>query len=175
MVRFADPKLLHRVAEADSKLVEHWREGVSLESRSGRTLDELQHRVTADRLAMATDILRRARKLVAADPAQYRDATSRFYYAAYHSFRAVVYFHSKGDDHEQHSVLPTKIPHDFPGVTLWKNDLKSARESRNSADYDMYPKADPAWRQTCGDAQSIAERAVVESRAYLRSKGCQYV
>jgi hypothetical protein len=167
--------MLQRVAEADAKLVINWREGVSLESRSGRSLDELQHRVSADRLALAADLVRRGERLVGSNPPQYRDAISRFYYAAYHAFRSVVYFRTGGDDHEQHSILPTKIPIDFPNHTLWSNNLKSAREIRNSADYDMYPKRDSSWRRKCIEVQTIAESAVRDSRTYLRTKGCRFV
>lgn len=175
MTRFADPSLLHRVAQAEAKLVNHWREGVSLEIRSGHSLEELQHRVTVTRLELATGFLSRGRVLVVHTPAMYRDATSRFYYAAYHAFRAVTYFATGGDDHEGHSDLPTKIPHDFPGRTLWSNDLKSARELRNAADYNLYPKASTAWRRDCLEVQSIAEGAIRETRGYLRMKGCRYL
>ncbi len=175
MARFADPVLLQRVAVADARLVTNWREGVSLETRSGRSLGELQHRVSADRLAFAADLVGRGRRLVASTPPHYRDAISRFYYAAYHAFRSVVYFRTGGDDHEQHSVLPSRIPADFPNYALWGNNLKSAREIRNSADYDMYPKTDSAWRQKCVEVQSIAEGAVRDARTYLRTKGCMYL
>jgi uncharacterized protein (UPF0332 family) len=175
VARFADPVILQRVAVADARLVKAWKEGVSLEARSGHTLGELQQRVSTDRLALAAELLSRGRRLTGANPPRYRDAISRFYYAAYHAFRSVVYYSTGGDDHEQHSVLPTRIPPDFPSRTLRSNDLKSAREIRNSADYDMYPKADSAWKHKCQTVQIIAEESVRDARAYLRLKGCKYV
>jgi uncharacterized protein (UPF0332 family) len=175
MARFADPRLLQRVAEAEAKLVRGWREGVSLEARSGHTLDELQQKVAAQRIGLANDFLARGRLLLLHNPPLYRDATSRFYYAAYHAFRSVTYFATGGDDHEGHSELPTRLPTDFPRHTLWSNDLKSARELRNAADYNLYPKSWNAWRGHCSQVETIAEGAVAAARSYLRSKGCMYV
>ncbi len=39
-------------------------------------------------------------------PPMRRVAVGRYYYAMYHAMRAVVYFRTPGDDHEQHSDLP---------------------------------------------------------------------
>lgn len=175
MPQFADPDLLHRVTQADAKLISGWREGVSLESRSGHSLTELQHRVTAERLALASGFLSRGRSLMAHDPPLYRDATSRFYYAAYHAFRALVYHETGGDDHEGHTALPTRIPKSFPQQSLWSNDLKSAREIRNAADYNLFPKSPAAWRNGCLEVKTTAEGAVTSVRSHLRSRGCQYI
>lgn len=175
MTRFAPTDVLHRVAKAETKLAASWHEGVHLERRSGRTLHELRDRVTSDRLALAAELARRGREYADATPSRNRDAISRYYYAAYHAFRAVVYFHSGGDDFEKHSVLPTRIPDDFPAHSIWSNDLKSAREIRNAADYDMYPKSDSAWRGSCLEVQATGEGAVRVARAYLRAKGCTHV
>jgi len=175
MVRFADPETLKRVSQADRQLIKNWREGSSLQSRTGRSLVELQHRSVADRISLASDFLSRARKLKTNDPPLYRDAISRYYYATYHAFRAVSFYIAEGDDHQEHSVLPTKLPSSFPDLSKWQNDLKDSRLTRNAADYDVYPKSPSAWRADCTRVESVAELAVPAVRRFLRSEGCSYV
>ena len=85
------PRLL-RVSTAKRQLIQDWREGISLETDTGRTIDELRQRVVADRLQLAYDFRRRGNALMTLSPPLYRDAVSRFYYAMYHGMRAVVYF-----------------------------------------------------------------------------------
>jgi uncharacterized protein (UPF0332 family) len=175
MAQFADPRILHRVAEAPSRRFADWKEGVSLEARSGKELDDLHQRATADRIQMALDFRRRATALLAQQPPMHRDAISRNYYAIYHAFRAAVFFITRGDEHNGHSELQKQIPDDFPDSDIWKNNLKIAREIRNSADYDLYPKSDNAWRDNAELVRQLAARAIPEVRSYLRSKGCSYL
>lgn len=152
-----------------------WSDGVSLEARSGRTLQELRHRCTADRFTLALDCRRRALALSQQQPPMFRDAASRSYYATYHALRAVVYFVECGDDHSGHSDLQQRIPADFPEVDTWKNNLKVARETRNRADYNLYPKADSAWKVDRDLLAVIADDAITTVRAYLKEKGCSYL
>lgn len=136
MPRFADPDVLLTVTKARRHLIDAWIGGVRLEERTGKTLDELRERAAADRLSLALDLRRRGDRLVAARPAQYRDAVSRYYYAMYHAMRATVFFVEGGDDHQEHKVLPSKTPADLVDSALWQNALKDARTTRNAADYD---------------------------------------
>jgi uncharacterized protein (UPF0332 family) len=175
MSRFADPQILHRVASADAKQLANWKEGVSLESRSSKQIDDLRQRATADRVDMAVAFRRRAAILLNQHPPMCRDAISRYYYSVYHAFRAVVFFNSNGDDHNGHSDLQKQVPTDFPQADIWKNNLKIARELRNEADYDLYPKSDSAWIRNAEQVREIADLAIPEVRRYLRSKECAYL
>lgn len=175
MAQFADSGILQRVSEAPCKLHANWREGISLEARSGRTLDELRDRCVADRLALGRDARRCARLLHGLNPPMYRDAISRYYYSLYHAFRAVAHFANDGDDYEEHSKLPTGIPDDFPGADSWRNDLKMARLTRNRADYNAYPKTQRAWRSDCEQIAPISLTAIEACRDFLSSRGCRYL
>jgi uncharacterized protein (UPF0332 family) len=149
-------KRLLRVLEADHGLLVAWREGVDLTRATGRELQELQRRGVVARWSLARDLLKQADLMMAQAPPLYRSAVSRFYYSMYHSMRAVAYIAHDGDDHEKHATLPGKTPGDFPNAALWQNSLKSARDYRNQADYDPYPRADTAWRKT---AESLGVQA----------------
>jgi uncharacterized protein (UPF0332 family) len=161
-----------RVATAKKQRLLDWQEGVSLESAAVRTIEELRQRAVADRLELAYDFRRRANRVMVGNPPLYRDAVSRYYYAMYHAMRAVVYFVERGDDHQEHRDLPPMTPDDFPQASNWRNELKSARQRRNSADYDPYPKANNAWRATAEELQSCANALLPLCRAYLLGRGC---
>ena len=83
-------------------------------------------------------------------------------------------FHD-GDDFEEHQTLPGKSPDDLPDRAMWSNALKDARERRNAADYDPYPKSDGAWRDIATSLRTEARALSVVIRVYLRSKGCRYL
>jgi hypothetical protein len=93
----------------------------------------------------------------------------------YHSMRACVYIHHHGDDHQWHTDLPKKVPPDFdPDPTVnWQNKMKDAREVRNSADYDPYPKADSAWKRHAESLKADAGLLILLSRKYLLDRGCK--
>jgi hypothetical protein len=63
----------------------------------------------------------------------------------------------------------------MPNNTLLGNALKSARERRNAADYDPYPKADSAWRKDAEDLRTAAANMLSEVRRYLKARGCRYI
>lgn len=90
----------------------------------------------------------------------------------YHSLRACAFVFHGGDDHEEHSKLPTKIPPDFEDRESWGNKLKVAREIRNRADYDPYPKSNSAWKSDALALQANAEDFLKICRTYLKRKGC---
>jgi uncharacterized protein (UPF0332 family) len=175
MPSFAPTDRLLRVSKATKSKLEAWREGVSLERDTGRTLSELHHRATADRVNMAIECRRRADRMIKLRPTMYRDAISRHYYAMYHAARALVYYTYGGDDHEAHLKLPQKIPDGMQNSSIWKNTLKNARDLRNRADYEAYPKSDAAWRVEAVDLQTNARDFIDACRAYLIQKGCQYL
>jgi uncharacterized protein (UPF0332 family) len=164
-----------RVSKAKNQLIRNWREGVSLESDTGQTIGDLQQRASADRLQLAYDFRRRGNALMRQSPPLYRDAVSRFYYAMYHAMRAVIYFVEDGDDHEEHHQLPTKMPADFPRASSWANDLKSARERRNSADYEPYPKSNGSWQAHAEELQRRTNDLLPLAKTYLTRKGCRYL
>jgi hypothetical protein len=93
----------------------------------------------------------------------------------YHACRSVVFFVHGGDDHEQHSVLPGKLPNDMPGHAYWQNELKSARGWRNEADYDPFPSGNPHFRTIANNLSSTAPQLLQVCRTYLQNKGCQHL
>jgi len=172
---FAPRDRLRRVSEATARDMVLWLERVSLEQDTGRSLEELRQRSTADRLALAVACTRRARVMMNTVPPLNRDAVSRSYYAMYHAWRAVAFFSHGGDDFQEHKKLPDFAPPGFQDAVLWQNRLKEAREARNRSDYRAYPKAEGAWRREAEKQYSHAVELVRLSRAYLRGRGCQYV
>lgn len=172
---YAPPQTLNRVLKAQKREVAAWKEGLHLEHASGRTIDDLHARGTADRLLLASRFRRQADRMLQMDPPSYRDAVSRYYYAMYHAMRAVVFFVEAGDDYQPHSELPKHTPNDFTDAALWQNALKDARERRNAADYEPYPKTDSGLRKPALAMRSQAAELIGVSRAYLRAKGCQHV
>lgn len=166
------PRLVH-IGKAKAHLIAAWKEGVSLYTETGEPIDALLLGVAAARLRLARQHHRAGLELSAMPRPRYRDAVSRYYYSMYHALRSAAYVYHMGDDHESHTELPKHIPGDFPGGGDWANKLKSARETRNRADYDPYPSNDGAWKQEAGDLRSDADNLLVAVRSYLRSKGCK--
>ncbi|WP_436525601.1 hypothetical protein [Actinoplanes sp. HUAS TT8] len=174
--RAFDAELL-RISKATKSELDFYGEGVHIVTATSRTLQELQHQASADRLALASSFLvagQRFMRLRGAGP-EYRSAISRFYYAMYHAARAVVYHVFGGDDHESHSKLPTKLPRDFVNAAVWTNDLKDARSRRNAADYDPYPMDNASWQSIANSLSVKAAQFLVVARQYLKRKGCAYV
>jgi uncharacterized protein (UPF0332 family) len=173
MAAFAPDNVLLRVAQATKSQIDDWKHGVHLEASTGRTVDELRHRAAADRVSLGRDFHLSGNHLLAVD--EYRSAIGRYYYSMYHVGRAIVYFRSSGDDHEKHSVMPSKIPTDFPNQQTWLNTLKLARLNRNRADYEPYPKNLARWEADAVALQAASSNFLRAGRAYLRSKGCSYL
>jgi uncharacterized protein (UPF0332 family) len=172
---YAPPATLTRVLKAQKRDLSAWREGLYLERSSGRSLDELRSRGTADRLGLAVRFRRQADRMLKLQPPLYRDAVSRYYYSMYHAMRAVVFYVEHGDDYQEHSELPKRTPKDFADASLWQNALKDARERRNAVDYEPYPKSDAAARKTAEAMQSQAADLIRQSRSYLKARGCSHL
>jgi len=165
--------MMLRVSKAKAKELKLWKEGVGLEQQLGQQFPALCARATKDRIELASHFLRTGKRLSKNNGPLNRSAISRFYYSMYHAARAVTFHQRHGDDHEKHSQLPMSIPDDFPQRAIWGNELKNARELRNAADYDPYPKSDASW---FGDVQYLEQQAtglMKECVLYLRNKGCQ--
>jgi len=175
MAKFASSTTLRRVTTAPKKLIDGWKEGRHLETESTHTLDELLARVASDRIGLARSLLRDAERLAAQQPPLYRASVSRGYYAMYHAMRAAAFVYHGGDDHQEHKILPTKAPGDMTDQDKWSNKLKDARERRNQADYDPYPKSERAWRGIAHAVLPDARAFIVEVRSYLRAKGIPQV
>ncbi|MFI2557919.1 HEPN domain-containing protein [Nocardia farcinica] len=167
--------VLARITLADKQTLGLYAEGVSMETRTSRVIADLRQQACADRLTLAASFLDAADKLRRARPGQYRSAISRYYYSMYHAARSVVYFAHGGDDHEKHSVLPTKLPNDFPSSSYWQNELKNARQNRNSADYDPYPTSWKHWQNLAKALSTTAPNFLQLSTQYLKQKGCSHV
>lgn len=168
----AQDSALLRVGKASKKDLKLYGEAAHLTKLMSKTISQLCEQVCVDRLAMADRLVLTGNKLMRTRPVEYRSAVSRYYYAMYHSVRAVVYYVHGGDDHQEHSTLPTKLPQDFPNNNIWLNDLKDARSFRNDADYDPYPFADTAWKPVAMQLASRAPQLATEARLYLHKKGC---
>jgi uncharacterized protein (UPF0332 family) len=172
---FAISAELARVSKASKLTILAYCEGVSLEARTKLTIEQLRHRAVVDRISLAESFVVAASKLAKARPVQHRSAISRYYYGMYHAARAIVYFAHNGDDHEAHAVLPTKFPSDFPRAAHWQNELKLARFQRNEADYEIYFLKPGPLSVATADLAFKVPQFIDVCRAYLRSKGCQYI
>ena len=162
---------LNRLAKATNEQIKYWKEGVSLQNDSGQTVPQLINKAVADRWHFAYEHRHNANKLLKSKPPLYRSAISRYYYAMYHAMRACVFVFNEGDDHQQHSELQSHIPKDFPPGSNWKNILKNARELRNRADYEPYPKSNTAWKRDALNLKKDADLFLPTTRTYLQNKG----
>ncbi|PPT84501.1 hypothetical protein XarbCFBP8149_19440 [Xanthomonas arboricola] len=88
----------------------------------------------------------------------------------YHAARAATFMSYGGDDHEQHTVLPSKLPKDFPDAAQHQNSLKNARFERNRADYDPYPRSDDDFSEAAATLVADATLIVSTTRKYLSTK-----
>ena len=162
---------LNRLIRATNEQINYWKEGVSLQKDSGRTIPELISKAAADRWYFAYEHRHDANKLLKSIPPLYRNAISRYYYSMYHAMRACVFVFHGGDDYQEHSKLPSHIPKDFPPGTPWSNMLKDARDLRNRADYEPYPKSNMAWKSDALNLKKNADLFLFTARTYLQSKG----
>ena len=128
-------------------------------------------KAAADRWHFAYEHRHNANKLLKSKPPLYRSAISQFYYSMYHAMRACVFVSHQGDDYEQHGALPKYVLNDSSFDFNWQNILKDARELRNRADYDPYPKSNTAWKQDALDLKKDADLFLSTTRAYLQKKG----
>jgi len=161
------------IAKSNKKTIEHFRTGASLEKRTGYRLDILIVKATHDRIGLSHALLLAAKAATRGPNRSFRSATSRAYYSMYHALRATAFFSHQGDDHEEHSKLPSGIPADFTHRQNWENDLKNARYERNRADYDPYPKNDRVFRPVAEQLIQKAEALFPIVKAYLQGKGCR--
>ena len=169
MARLPKERLL-RITQARKSVLANWHEAILLESQSTKTITELTLAAAADRFKLAVDHRRHARRLLATP--LYRSAVSRYYYAMYHAMRACVFVAHGGDDHQGHTELPQHIPNDFAPAEDWQTKMKNARETRNRADYDPYPRADSAFKSDALNLKADADRLILLARQYLQGKGC---
>lgn len=172
---FARTPTLLRVSKASRKEIDAWFEGIYLEESSSRSIEALRQRAVGDRLLLARRFNRSATAMLAMTTPRYRDAVSRSYYGMYHAVRAVSFFCHGGDDHESHQKLPGFLPQNFPESEQWRNALKDARERRNAADYDPYPKTEGAWRADAEMLTAAAANLYSVSHAYLKARGCGHL
>jgi uncharacterized protein (UPF0332 family) len=172
MPRFAEDKILIRVSKAKTNHIANWKYGIYLQDETGKSLDEIIKRAAVDRFRFAKTFLRDAQILKNQTSPLYRSAISRYYYSMYHALRSVAYIYYCGDDHEEHKILPGKIPDDFPDFQNWANELKNARERRNDADYEPYPKTNRDWEIIISELESQCLLLNIEVKKYLITKGC---
>ena len=163
---------LNRLATASNKQIKDWKEGVSLQNDSGKTISQLINNAAADRWHFAYEHRRNANKLLKSKPPLYRSAISRYYYSMYHAMRACAFVSHGGDDYQEHRNLLSHIPKDFPDRSSWSNTLKNARDLRNQADYEPYPKSNIAWKSYASDLKKDADLLLSTTRVYLQKKGC---
>ncbi|MFM0244280.1 HEPN domain-containing protein [Paraburkholderia sediminicola] len=169
-MRKASPEDLLFVSKSPKDRLDYLAAGASLVERTGYDVRQLRIKAALDRLHLAGLFLKDAKTLSAAGTSLNRTVVSRAYYAMYHSLRAATFLSYGGDDHEQHTVLPSKVPTDFPDHAIWQNALKNARLERNRADYDPYPRHDRQFEQTAQSLVSEASKLIALTRAYIRSK-----
>ena len=157
------------VAKSPKERLDYLAAGASLVARTGMDVGKLRVKAAADRLVLANTILKEARDLHAGQSLR-RTVVGRAYYAMYHAIRAATFLSYGGDDHEQHTVLPSKLPDDFPDRNRWQNALKNARLERNRADYDPYPRRDDEFKNSANTMLLDATDLVAVARKYVRDK-----
>lgn len=158
------------ISKSYEEKLRNFSDGALLARRARKTIKQLQIRVAKDRLTLAKLHLKDAVAASKCLPSMNRAVVSRAYYALYHAARAASYLSLGGDDYEQHSVLPTKFPGDFPNADHWKNRLKEARLERNRADYDPYPGGDADFAATAVRIVGEAKQFIKLSQQYLKLK-----
>lgn len=170
-IRTRDRHLLF-VSTSAKVTVGHLRRGGEIERQFASRIDQLVLSVCSDRYRLAAQFLKSAKKMHLMQPAHYRAAISRAYYAMYHAARAVTYLEHGGDDHEAHTTLSQNLPTNFPNFLNWRNSLREARLLRNKADYDPYPRTDRSFSSECGDLIDEATDFLKICGQYLRARGC---
>jgi uncharacterized protein (UPF0332 family) len=167
-----DTKRLLRIGQAKKQQQADWLEGINLQIAAAQSIQQLRQRVAAARYGLAVDMRRSSRYAQTSGHALDRLVISRSYYSMYHAMRAAAYMYYEGDDHQQHADLPQRIPDDFQNRLDWSNQLKSAREYRNQADYDPYPRTAAYWRGIAHVVATDSKNLLPIVRMYLRAKGC---
>lgn len=137
----------------------------------GHKLQQMVLAAASRRHELATLFLSEATRLMNATPPMYRLAISRLYYSMYHNIRSCVFIAHSGDDHEEHSKLPTKEIDGFDDTIDWKTMLKEARLSRNNADYDIHPIDDTQFKASAEQLASHASQINDKCLAFLTTKG----
>lgn len=169
MTRITDSELL-LISKAKLEKLRNFADGVSLSQRARLSIDGLRTRVVKDRLALAKSKLKAATQAASCMPSLWRTAISRAYYCMYHAARAATYLSYGGDDYEEHSTLPGKLPVDFPNYAHWQNKLKNARLERNRADYDPYPVDEAEFKYICLELIRDAAEFIKVSQKYINQK-----
>lgn len=103
--------------------------------------------------------------------AEFRCAIGRYYYAMFQSARALAFIDSGGDDNNDHQKLPGQLPQALANRNRLANDLKTARNTRNRADYDPYPTAPIDWQPIALDLKKSAASFVAACDSYLKAMG----
>lgn len=160
------------ISEAKKVSIDQWRNGVRLESDSGVSIDALVKDTVRARLRLAEEMQRQGHLIVGLHPPIYRLIVNRFYYALYHAVRSLVFFMHGGDDHQEHKVVPSYIPSDFPNAQYWQNELKDARTLRNEVDYNPFPDTDASWQAAASTMATRADKLIPLVKNYLFQKGC---
>jgi uncharacterized protein (UPF0332 family) len=160
------------ISEAKKYNIDQWRNGIRLEFNGGASIDTLIRETVRARLLLADEMRNQGHLALGLNPPIYRLTVNRFYYALYHATRALVFFMHGGDDYQEHKVVPTHIPGDFPDSQTWQNDLKDARTLRNEVDYNPYPAADINWQPAAVKMTIRADTLIPLVKNYLRGKGC---
>lgn len=160
---------LNRIAKITAEESGLWAEGIDLKGRTGKDIKLLMHRAAKARFAMAQAFQREGDAILSAK-ISVRSAISRHYYAFYHAARAVVYADVKGDDYEKHALLPLSLPATLPNVGQWKNNLKDARDTRNRADYELYPRSNHLWESDAVRLQQYSHDFLPIARSHIELK-----
>lgn len=131
-------------------------------------IDDLLEQLVRDRMELASSHLVDADHLLNAD--RFRSSIARYYYSMYHAARAAVFSWHRGDDFEQHSVLPRNFPDDMTDRDLRSEQLGLARLVRNQADYDPYPVRADVWANDARELSSIAPGFIEACATYVAGR-----
>ena len=162
--------MLASVAIANSRLIQFARQFEGEVNSTGRALDQLLNDVCAARIALSRAHFADAEYLVRRKSSS-RSAASRYYYSMHSAARALAFRFHEGDQFNDHSELPKKLPDDLPNRAYWANELNKSRGLRNDADYDPFSGDDSAWASHAQSLRTGAADFLTLSETYLRGRG----
>lgn len=162
--------MLASVATANSRLIQFARQFEGETNATGRALDQLLNEVCIARISLSRAHFADAEYLLRRRSSS-RSAASRYYYSMHSAARALAFRFHGGDQYNDHSDLPKKLPDDLPNRAYWVNELNKSRGLRNDADYDPFSGDDVAWAGHAQNLRTGAADFLSMSESYLRGRG----
>ena len=149
-------------------------------------IDSAVQQVVLDRIAFAKDFVASARDMLTGTPnvIDFRNATSRAYYAVHHTLRAVLLFDLKADiyGHAESIEIFVRRMNGIPplrakanAASITEATLLEILHRRHLADYHCYGSSDPLeppvdFSVIAPQALSFSDTVVVKMEEYLQDR-----